>query len=68
VTRDFNYHDCDKTKVTEETTNLFIDVDGNAASSPEEVEACLTELETLLKKYCGGTMSERIVVEAKVNS
>ncbi|MFA5842720.1 MAG: lysine--tRNA ligase [Candidatus Gracilibacteria bacterium] len=68
VTRDWNYRDCEKTKVTEKTVNLFLDVDGNDASSMEEVEACLVELETLLKKYCGGTMSERVIVEAKVNS
>jgi lysyl-tRNA synthetase class 1 len=64
MARDFNYLDSDLAKVTEETTNLLLNVDGNQACMMAEVEACLAELETLLQKYCGGTLGERVNVSA----
>lgn len=64
MARDFNHLDSDLTKVTENTTNLLLNVDGNQACILEDVEACLAELEELLRKYCGGTLSERVTVKA----
>ncbi|EKD93110.1 MAG: B3/4 protein, partial [uncultured bacterium] len=66
LARDFNYLDSDRTKVTEETTNLLLNIDGNDACTLEDVDACLTELEELLKEHCGGELSEKVLVEAKM--
>ncbi|MDP2624812.1 MAG: lysine--tRNA ligase [Candidatus Peregrinibacteria bacterium] len=66
MARDFNYLDSEITKVDEDTINLLLNVDGNAACSLEDVEACLAELEELLQKYCGGTLGERVMIDAKI--
>lgn len=64
MARDFNYLDSDLAKVTESTTNILLNVDGNQACTVEDVRACLVELETLLQKYCGGTLGEQVTVDA----
>jgi DNA/RNA-binding domain of Phe-tRNA-synthetase-like protein len=62
MARDFNYLDSDLTKVTEDTTNLLLNIDGNEACSLEDVEACLSELAALLREYCGGELGEKVLI------
>ncbi len=45
---------CEQTKVDEHTTNLFAYVQGNAATSDQEVEAALKRVCENIVKYCGG--------------
>lgn len=66
MARDFNYYDSELSKADEGTVNLLLNVDGNKACSLEDVEKALNELEKLLVKYCGGTLGERTLVDAKI--
>ncbi|MBI2638550.1 lysine--tRNA ligase [Candidatus Peregrinibacteria bacterium] len=63
MARDFNYIDSELTKVDKQTTNIFLNVDGNHAVSLADVKNCLSELEELLVKYCGGDLGEQVLVD-----
>lgn len=65
MARDFNHLDSELTKVDEQTENILINVDGNEACILEDVELCVTELETLLQKYCGGDLGKRVLAQAE---
>jgi lysyl-tRNA synthetase class 1 len=58
----FNYRDSQRTKVTEETKNLWINVDGVYEVSPEKVGKTLTEAVEKIVKYCGGEIKFKGVV------
>lgn len=51
---DFNYRDAQRTKVTETTKNLWINVDGIFNITPLMVEKSLKEGVERILKYCGG--------------
>ncbi|MCL5125297.1 MAG: lysine--tRNA ligase [Deltaproteobacteria bacterium] len=53
---DFNYRDSQRTSVTEETKNLWINVDGVYDVTTREVNKSLTEAVGMIRKYCGGTV------------
>ena len=53
---DFNFRDAQRTKVTEKTKNLWINVDGVFDITPEQVYQSLQESVELITKYCGGTV------------
>lgn len=53
---DFNYRDAQRTKVTQETKNIWINVDGVFSITPEQVQIALNESIALITKYCGGTV------------
>jgi len=38
----------------------------NGACSVEDVQACLTELQELLQKYCGGEVGEQVLANAAI--
>lgn len=46
---------CEKTKVTVDTTNVFLIVQGNAHTPYAYIENAVYELIFLIRKYCGGT-------------
>jgi DNA/RNA-binding domain of Phe-tRNA-synthetase-like protein len=52
---DFNFRDAQRTKVTENTKNLWINVDGVFDITLKQVEQSLNESVKLIIKYCGGT-------------
>lgn len=60
MARDFNYLDSELTKVTTETKNLLINIDGNGACTMEDVQKMLEELAALLQKYCGGKLENPV--------
>lgn len=53
---DFNYRDAQRTMVTTETQNIWINVDGVYDITPEAVAQSLRESVELIMKYCGGTL------------
>jgi DNA/RNA-binding domain of Phe-tRNA-synthetase-like protein len=54
LTRRWNFRDCDETKITTETRNLVMFVDGSGEIPRESVDEALRELRNLLGEYCGG--------------
>ncbi len=56
--RRWNWRNADFSKITPQTTNLAINVDGMIPSiSRAEIEEAAEELRRLLSTYCGGTVS-----------
>ena len=60
---DFNFRDAQRTKVTEKTKNLWINVDGVFDITPEQVYQSLQESVELITKYCGGTVEVMGVIK-----
>ena len=53
---DFNFRDAKRTMVTEQTKNIWINVDGVYDITPAAVEQSLRESVEVIMKYCGGTL------------
>ncbi len=53
---DFNYRDSQRTAVRETTKNLYINVDGIAGITPQQVENVLKQTCDSIINYCGGTL------------
>jgi len=60
LTRRWNYRDCDRTKITAETTSLVMFVDGSPEVPRESVEEALERLEEALMETCGGSYQAAI--------
>jgi lysyl-tRNA synthetase class 2 len=56
ITLDLNYRDCDKTKITLNTENVLLYVDGCPGISDSEIEKALDREIELIQKFCGGTL------------
>ena len=54
---DFNYRDAVRTKVTEQTKNILINIDGIYDITREMVERSLKETIDIITKYCGGEVT-----------
>jgi len=52
--RRWNWRECDKTKMTEETKNVCLVVEGLPPVTKEEIEKIICELANLIKKFCDG--------------
>ena len=52
--RRWNWRECDKSKMTEETKNVALVVEGLPPAAKEEVEGIINELAEAVKKFCGG--------------
>lgn len=52
--RRWNWRECDKTKMTEETEEVLLVVEGLPPVSKEEVQRIIQELSTLIIEYCRG--------------
>ncbi|RJR28416.1 lysine--tRNA ligase [Candidatus Microgenomates bacterium] len=61
---DFNYRDAKRTKVDEQTKNLWINIDGVYEITRAQVEKTLQETIDLITKYCGGTVETAGIVTA----
>ncbi|MBP9718170.1 lysine--tRNA ligase [Candidatus Gracilibacteria bacterium] len=53
--RDFNYQYSEITKITPDTKNIVVNIDGNDGCTLADVEKMMSELIELLQKHCGGT-------------
>jgi len=62
---DFNYRDSKRTMVTEDTRNIWINVDGIYDISPYEVERTLQESIDIIIKHCGGSLEFQGVIYDK---
>ena len=60
---DFNYRDAERTKVTEKTTDLIINVDGVYEANKSKVEQSLSEAVSLIQKFCGGEVTKIGIIE-----
>jgi DNA/RNA-binding domain of Phe-tRNA-synthetase-like protein len=54
VCRRFNWREADRTKLTEETTQAVLVIEGLPPTTKSEVEKALSELENFVQRYCGG--------------
>ncbi len=61
---DYNYRDADRTKITTETKNIVINVEGVGEITHEEVLKALKLNIALIQKYCGGELKEAGIVRA----
>ncbi len=59
--RRWNWRECDKSKMTEQTKNVTLVVEGLAPVSKEDVQTVIEELSQLVQKFCGGKISTHIL-------
>lgn len=59
---DFNYRDAQRTAVTENTTDLLINIDGVYDITREQVEKTLQETVDIISLYCSGTIETMGIV------
>lgn len=53
--RRWNWRECNKSKMTEQTTNAAIVVEGLSSVTKDSIGNITKELSELIKKYCGGS-------------
>ena len=56
--RSWNYRECDKTKIIENTKNVCLVIEGLGNTSKEEIVKALSELRALLSPHCHGSFRE----------
>jgi len=59
--RRWNWRECDKSKMTEQTKNVTLVVEGLSPVSKEDVQSIVEELGQLVEKFCGGKISIQIL-------
>jgi len=59
--RRWNWRECDKTKMTEETKNVCLVIEGLLPVTKEEIEKIISELADLIKKFCNGEIKTFIL-------
>jgi len=59
--RRWNWRECNKSKMTEETKNVALVVEGLPPVTKEEIVQIISELSELTKKYCGGEVQTFIL-------
>jgi len=63
--RRWNWRECDKTKMTEETKDVILVVEALPPVTREELEEVEEDLSRLITEYCGGEIRTDILDEAK---
>jgi lysyl-tRNA synthetase class 2 len=63
--RRWNWRECDKTKMTEETKNVILVVEALPPVTREELAEVEEDLSRLITEYCGGEIRTDILDEAK---
>jgi len=63
--RRWNWRECDKTKMTEETKDVILVIEALSPVTREELEEVEEDLSRLIIKYCGGKIRTDILDEAK---
>jgi len=67
ICRRWNWREADRTKLTEETKNCILVIEGlSPAAAKEEIEKATIELEQLVKKHCGG-QTKRALLDQNQN-
>lgn len=65
LTRRWNYRDCEETKITVDTVNVVMFVDGSPLIPRRVVEEALGDLEELLKILCGGEYRSEVACKER---
>lgn len=63
--RRWNWRECDKTKMTESTTDVILVVEGLPPVLHDEIEEIEKDLNQLICKYCGGKIKTAVLNEHK---
>ena len=64
--RRWNWRECDKTKMTEETRDVVLVVEGLPPVTREEIDEVLSDFSQLISHYCGGEIRTAVLDEANV--
>jgi DNA/RNA-binding domain of Phe-tRNA-synthetase-like protein len=59
--RRWNWRECDKTKMTESTTEVVLVVEGLPPVGKEDIEVILLDLKGLVMKSCGGSSASAVL-------
>ena len=59
--RRWNWRECEKSKMTEDTKNIVLVAEALPPTSKEDIENILKELSELIQKYCGGNIKTDIL-------
>ena len=59
--RRWNWRECDKSKMTEETKNVALVVEGLSPITKEDIQTIVDELAQLVTQFCGGEVSAHIL-------
>jgi len=62
--RRWNWRECDKSKMTEDTKNVTLAVEGLPPVTNEEVKTILKELSELVQNFCGGEIKTFVLDNA----
>jgi lysyl-tRNA synthetase class 2 len=62
--RRWNWRECDKSKMTEDTKNVTLVVEGLPPVTKQEVKTILKELSELVQRFCGGEIKTFILDHA----
>jgi lysyl-tRNA synthetase class 2 len=63
--RRWNWRECDKTKMTEETKDVILVVEALPPVTREELDEVVEDLSRLITEYCGGEIRTDILDEGK---
>lgn len=61
ICRRWNWREADRTKLTEQTKNCILVIEGLPPTTREEVERATIELKELVQKHCSGTLTHEIL-------
>lgn len=61
ICRRWNWKEAERTKLTEQTTDAFIVLEGLPPVDKEKIQQAISELSESIKKYCGGNTSTTIL-------
>ena len=64
ICRRFNWREAERTKLTEQTRNAILVIEGISPATKEEVECALNELRKLVEVQCGGTVMSMVLDRA----
>lgn len=65
ICRRWNWREVGRTKLTEDTKNCILVIEGLSPVAKEEIENATTELKALVQKFCGGEVSYEILDKDK---
>lgn len=64
--RRWNWRECDKSKMTQETQNVMLIAEGLSPTSREEVKSAISELSEMVQTFCGGQVRMEILDAQKM--
>jgi lysyl-tRNA synthetase class 2 len=64
--RRWNWRECDKTKMTEETRDIVLVIEGLPPITQNEISAVIDDLAQMVHEHCGGDIETAVLNEANV--